>query len=504
MISQRKAGLVLSYATIFVLSFVGLLFTPFLIASLGEIEYGLYQLMFATIGYVSLLDFGLGGTLTRYILKYKAAGDKAGVDSVTSMGTKIYLFTALLTIALTLGVASLLDQFYPHSLTEENLAYARKLFVIMGASAAISFISHAMHGIETAYERYTITKGMRLLRQIVRVLVLYILLKMGMKAMAIVMVDFCLTLAVAVFDTYYCKYCLHATLWKGKWDNALLKSLMTFSFFVFLQILVTQLNNNMDRIILGRYSTLQMVALYAVAMQIYNLFNSFGGVIPSITLPQISNVVFSGASDREVSATCARLSRYQFILLALPFGCFILYGREFAEYWLPEYDSTQVWIIAMLISLPQLLEFVENPIFNVMKAKNMQAVRSLLLMAVAIGHIALALFFIRIAPVFGCAIAACISFVIGNNIISNIYYHKRVGIIIPFYFKKLLVGLLPAWILSMMVGTAFLYLPGTGWLALIARCTCYALCYSLLIYLIGTNEEEKKVIRELAHKIKII
>ena len=74
--NQRGAGFVLSYISIFISSVVGILFTPYMISTLGQVEYGLYQLLYAAIGYISLLDFGLGSTLTRFILKYRADGNK--------------------------------------------------------------------------------------------------------------------------------------------------------------------------------------------------------------------------------------------------------------------------------------------------------------------------------------------------------------------------------------------------------------------------------------------
>ena len=74
--NQRKLGFILSYVSIFVSSVIGIAFTPYMIAQLGKDEYGLYQLLYAAIGYFALLDFGLGGTLTRFILKYKSENNR--------------------------------------------------------------------------------------------------------------------------------------------------------------------------------------------------------------------------------------------------------------------------------------------------------------------------------------------------------------------------------------------------------------------------------------------
>ena len=43
---------------------------------LGQAEYGLYSLANSVVAYLSLLSFGFGSTIIRYIAKYNAEGNK--------------------------------------------------------------------------------------------------------------------------------------------------------------------------------------------------------------------------------------------------------------------------------------------------------------------------------------------------------------------------------------------------------------------------------------------
>ena len=94
--TQRKVGTLLAYISIFVSSAVGIAFTPYMISKLGDVEYGLYQTLHSIIGYIALLDFGLGSTLTRFILKYRAEKDEKRVSSVISMSIRIYGFFGII------------------------------------------------------------------------------------------------------------------------------------------------------------------------------------------------------------------------------------------------------------------------------------------------------------------------------------------------------------------------------------------------------------------------
>lgn len=500
--NQRGAGFVLSYISIFISSVVGILFTPYMISTLGQVEYGLYQLLYAAIGYISLLDFGLGSTLTRFILKYRAEGNKEKINTVITMCVKIYSIFGLVAFLLVWIVSLNLDVLFKETITSENIEYARQLFLIMGVTTSISLVSHALTGVQTAHEKYIVTKGIYIARQLFRVVIMVILLQLNIGALAVVYADFVITVLIVVFDILYCKYVLKTPIINGRWDNALLKTLFSFSFFVFLQIIITQVNVGIDKLVLGRYSCLEYVALYGVVSQIYNLFNSIGNVVCSVTLPKISQVVFANSSVEETTDCCVKYSRLQLHILAPLIGGFIILGKNFASLWAPQYDSMSIYIVALLTITPQILESVEGTIFNVMKAKNLQATRSILLLGVAVVHIVLSVGLTQVFPLYGTAIGSCISFVLGNNILSNIYYHKKVGVNMFRYFKNLFKGILPAWIIALAIGMFVNIIPLGSWLGFVIKGCIYVAIYGVCVLLIGLDKSEKQMLNGILKKIR--
>ncbi len=499
--NQRKIGFFLSYLNIFISSMVGVLFTPYMISTLGPVEYGLYQLLYAAIGYVALLDFGLGGTITRFILKYQAENNKEKERSVITMCIKLYCLFGLLAMLLVCGISFNLDFFFSSSISEENIGYAQKLFLIMGATTSLSLVSHALSGIQTAHEKYIVTKGIYTARQLLRVGVMFVLLQLDIGAMAIVTADFFVTVVLLLFDLFYCKVFLKATLFFGKWDKLLLNQLFTFSFFVFLQVIITQTNSGLDRILLGRFSTLEVVALYGVIMQLSLVFNSLGSVVSGVTFPQISRVVFSNANKDTLTRCCARYSRYQLFISAPLMGGFILFGKLFASLWVPEYDSTAIWICTLIIVIPETLAVVEGTIFHVMKAKNMQKTRSLILLGVTIANVLFTILLIKWNDIYGPAIGTGISYVVGNLILSNIYYHKKVGVDIIMYIKLLFRGIFPAFIISLIVGAGIIMIPISGWIGFILKGCLYVGAYGIMLILFGMNKEEQAFAKNLTNKL---
>ncbi len=479
---------------------VGILFTPYMISSLGPVEYGLYQLLYAAIGYIALLDFGLGSTLTRFILKYQSENNKEKERTVITMCVKIYCFFGLFAMLAVCAVSFNLDLFFSHSISAENIGYAQKLFLIMGTTTSLSLISHALSGIQTAHEKYIVTKGVYTARQLLRVGIMLVLLQLDIGAMAIVTADLFVTIILLLFDFCYCKFFLKTTLIRGKWDKSLLKPLFSFSFFVFVQIIITQTNSGIDRMLLGVFSTLEVVALYGVIMQLNSMFSSISNVVSSVTFPQISRVVFSNADKETLTRCCARYSRYQLFISAPLMGGFILLGKFFASLWVPEYDSTAIWICTLIIVIPETLAVVEGTIFHVMKAKNLQKTRSLILLGVTISNIFFTILLIKWNDVYGPAIGTGISYTLGNLILSNIYYHKKVGVDVIMYAKLLFKGILPAFILSLIIGIFITMIPLGGWLGFILKGFLYVGEYGISILVLGINKEEKTLVQGLVNK----
>ena len=76
--NQRKMGVVLSYASMLMNIGVGLITVPLMTHFMGTSEYGLYELMGSLIAYMSVMDFGLSSTITRYYSQAIARRDEQG------------------------------------------------------------------------------------------------------------------------------------------------------------------------------------------------------------------------------------------------------------------------------------------------------------------------------------------------------------------------------------------------------------------------------------------
>ena len=103
-VSELKMGLVLSYVNLAIGRIIPMIYTPIMLRLLGKAEYGLYSLSSSVIGYLSLLNFGMGSTIVRYVTKYRVENNKQREQE--TIGLFLTLYCILAALVLVGGVCS--------------------------------------------------------------------------------------------------------------------------------------------------------------------------------------------------------------------------------------------------------------------------------------------------------------------------------------------------------------------------------------------------------------
>ena len=137
---------------------------------------------------------------------------------------------------------------------------------------------------------------------------------------------------------------------------------------------------------------------------------------------------------------------------------------------------------------------------NVLNVTNKRLVRSLILTGTTALNILLTWFFIDWIGMIGAVIATAVSTLIGQVILMNIYYSKRMGISVMYLFAQAFKGLLPAEVVS--GGAAFAVasvIPNTLLSFLAGGATFVILCVVLFV-LFGFNDTEKAKVKSIINK----
>ncbi|MBR2614410.1 MAG: polysaccharide biosynthesis protein [Clostridia bacterium] len=499
---KKTIGVVLSYLLIVVDILVSLFFVPYLLKSLGDSEYGIYRLMLSTASYLSILDFGIGGTLTRYIVKFKTEQDKKGIENFSAMGLFIYGALALLVILISVGVALFIPSMYKASIPSELSREAQYIFVIICSTTAVSLFNHGYNGIITAYEGFAFNKSSNILKIALRILLIIFGLKIFNSALVVVIIDFALAVLLLIANALYVRFYVKCKVRLHKWDWKLAKEAFVFTLAILMQSIINQFNSNVDNIVLGIYMTASVVTLYSLALQIYTIFGSLSTAISSVYLPSISETVFKGATDEEITRKVVEPSRIQLIVLLLALTGFYLFGQDFITLWVGE-GYEQVYVLCCVLLTSSILDLSQNSITCVLKAKNMLHGKTLILGIATIVNVIITFVLVPIIGAVGATIGTAFSMLFGYGVALNIYFQKKVHLKMGLYYKETYKGILLAVIIAAVIGVAFTFIKMQGWIGFLIKAGLYAIVYCVIILLIGLNANEKQMVKRIFKRKKL-
>ena len=500
--NKKTVGIVLSYLLIIIDIFVGIFFVPYLLKSLGDTDYGVYKLMVSTAAYLSVLDFGIGGTLTRYIVKYKTENDKKGEENFSAMGLIIYAFLAVVVLLIALGITFVIPSMYQTSIPAESVGDAQWMFLIICATTAVSLFNHGYNGIITAYERFTYNQTSNIVKILLRIVLIIFGLKIFNSALLVVLIDFALAVLLLIVNVFYTRFSIKSRIHLHGWDWKLAKEAGAFTVAILVQAIINQFNSNVDNIVLGIYTTAATVTLYSLVIQIYSIFGSLSTAITTIYLPSISRSVFQGATDEEITRKVIEPSRMQLFVLCFALTGFYLLGQDFVEIWVGK-GYEDVYLLTCILLTASMIDLSQNTINSILKAKNMLHGKTLILAISTAVNVILTFVLVPITGAIGAVIGTAFSLVFGYGLALNIYYQKRVHLKMGLYYKETYKGIVLAVLLTTAVGyfiIRFIHL--SGWIGFIVKGVTFAILYILAILGVGLNKKERQKVVGLFRRIR--
>jgi len=489
--NERRFGAALGLVGVFAGVLVGLLLTPIMLKYLDKSYFGLYQLIGAFVGYFALMDFGISGTLSRYIAKYQAEGDKTQQDNLFSMCMIIYFVIGILLLGVGYGIYQNLSRIFEHSLTPEELSLSKIMFVIVLGSVFTTVLGRAYIGAINGCERFIFSRIVSIVTMLLRIGVIVSILMCGKKVVGVVVGEAFITLLIFALNFVYARFALKIRFKLHYWDWQIFAEVMSYAFWLFLGALVLQINFRLGRVLLGIMTTTSLVAVYAIAMQINTFYNALPCTITQVFLPEATRLVIDNASGEKLTRFMIGPSRYQLMLLGGLLSGFLLIGRQFITLWAgPEY--IEAWTVGILVLIPVTIPLFQNMVLQILQAKALIRTRSLINLGLAATNAVISISLVRAYGLLGPAIGTAVVLSVGHGVILNLYYHYGVGLNMILFFRETCNKILPTIIISLIPGIVVTYLPvGNGWFGLTVRGMLFSAIYATLMWFYGMNINER-------------
>ena len=493
--NQLKAGAALNYVSICLNMVVGLIYTPYMFRMLGQSEYGLYSLAASIIAYLTVLDLGFGNAIVRYTAKFRAEGKQREQEEM--FGMFFILYIGIGAIAMIAGsVLSLnVENMFSRAMTDTEVSRTRIMLWLMTFNLAFTFPMSIWGSIMSAYERFVFQRIVSIVRSVLNPVVMILLLVVGYKAVAMVVVTTLFNVATLLVNWWYCKYRLTIKVRFAKFKWGFLKEVSIYSFWIFLNAIMDRIYWSTGQFVLGIYKGSVAIAVYAVAIQLESMYMMFSTAISSVFLPKVTSMVTKGSSDEEISDLFIRTGRIQYIVMAYILSAFVVFGKQFIILWAGD-DYADAYYLTLMFFVPLTVPLIQNLGILILQARNQMKFRSMLYIVIALCSLGLSIYLAQIYGGYGCAFATGMALLIGQGLIMNIYYQKKQRINIKvFWWEILKMSIIPA--VFIVVGLYVLnhFEPSNMTVLDFAKyLILYTVLYIPLFLIFSINKEEKDLL----------
>ena len=500
--NQLKAGVALSYLSTALNVLVQLVYTPLMIRILGQNEYGLYTSVGSLVAYLSFFSLGFTGAYLRFYSQRSERNDAQGVARLNGLFLTLFVLMGLLAFICGMVLAQFPSQLFGNKLTNQELVTAKILMQILVVNIAVAFPSSLLDAMISAREKFLFQRCLSIAAVICNPLLALPLLWMGYGSIAVVATTTFITVVKLIINVAYCAKVLHVRYLLDKFDFPVLKEIAGFSFFLFLHMIIDQINWSVDKFILGWVSGTTAVAIYGVGAQINTAVISFSSTISSVFAPRVNRIAarHEASMNQQFTEILIRVGRIQYLVLMLIASGFVVFGHYFIINIYSTVEYSEAYPVALLLILPSLPPLIQDLGIEIQRSVNKHRFRATVCFFMALFNVAIS---IPLAYEFGpcgSALGTAIGQVLANTIIMNVYYQKRLGLHMTEFWKSIISlskGLVIPAIIGIIIMRWAMHVSFSMYVFLILVYSCVYVCS---MWFIGMNEEERQLFSRLLRR----
>lgn len=486
---QIKAGAALGYVNYALKMGVQLLYVPILLRLLGQSEYGVYQLVASVISYLGLLNFGFGGAYLRFYARCR--GDKEKEGQLNGTYLLIFCFFALLAGIVGTLLTAYSDVILGSKLSANELGLAKVLLGIMTLNMVITFPSSVFSAIVSSREQFVFLRLVEMLQTLFNPFLTILLLLLGYGAVGVVCVGTALSVIGFATNLLFVRFRIKAPFSFRSFHFSLVREIGAFSFFLFLNSVIDQINWNVDKFLLGRFVGAAAIAVYSVGAQINNIYVQLTDMVATVLAPRVNQIAANEQTPMaQLNALFVKVGRLQsLIVFAVVFG-FTLFGKAFITLWAgPEYE--EAYYVTLLLIVPVSIPLCQTLGVDIQRALNKHQYRSVIYALMSLANLGISIPLAKHFGAIGAALGTTVSLLVGNGLIMNILYQKVIGLdILAFWSQilRLLLTVIPPCLATVLVKHV---MPVNSWGTLILEAILFMVIYGICICLYGLNAEER-------------
>lgn len=500
-VNQLKSGVVLSYVQMVLSNLISIIFTPIIIRILGQDEYGIMSLAGAVIGYLSLLNLGLGSSYNYFYHKRKKEVKEDGIAKLNGMYLTIFSVIALVVFIVGMVIIFNARAVLGNEITESELDIAKKLMFISVISMVVTLLATVFGSYIVVHEDFFFSRIVAIIFTVLVNIAKLSLLFLGFRSVSLAVASLVLTILKLLITISYAVKKFNIKFDFSGFQLNMLKSMFAFSFFIFLNQIVDQINWSIDKYIIARFYGAASVAVYSIGASLNNYYVTISSTISNVFSPRINKMVSVETDNNSLTDLMIKVGRIQFLVLSLIFSGLVFFGEYFIVGYYAGAGYEEAYKIVLILCTPVTIPLIQSMGIEIQRAKNKHKFRSVIYVIMAFFNLGISIPLCKYFGIVGCAVGTAIGIILANVIIMNIYYHKKLGLNMIRFWKSIF-KIIPSEIIPVLFGVFILKVVKIDTLSeFLVFGVLYVLVFFTSVWFLGMNSFEKNLIKEPVSRI---
>ena len=480
------------YIRMFVMLVVSLYTSRIVLDSLGEKDYGIYNVIGGVVVFFSFINVALLQATQRFLNFELGKKDMSAAHNIFCMSMNSYIILSVLffVAAESIGLWFVNSQL---KIPEERMYAANWVYQFSIMTFIINLIRIPYNATIIAYEKMNFFAYISIIEAVLKLLVVnFIIICSFDKLIFFAALYTIIPLIISISYKEYCNKCFDVTRYKYYWDLATIKKLFSFSSWSLLGSIANMLASQGLVILVNLFHGVAANAAMGLANQISAKVVQFFSNFQMAFNPQIVKRYAAGETESmyKLIFSASKISYYIMLIVSLPL---IIEMDMMLSLWLvdvPQFtmEFTQLILVFMLI------EALAAPLWMFVQATGQIKNYQILMGILVFFNFPLAYFVLKIGlPVYSVWIVRILVNIV--VCIVRCFYLQHI-FAFPFY-SYIVKVLLPVLVVTLLIIPPPLFTHSyfdSKWLELVSTITISVLTSLVVVFFVGLNNREKSLL----------
>lgn len=501
-VNKVAVNTLFQYIQLFLSVTIGLFSIRILLQSLGDVNYGIYNLVAGIIGLLSFMSASLSQTSIRYISVAIGEGNSLNIKKTFASCFSLHMIIAI-GIVIILEIVGLLFLGFLN-IPDERYYASQVVYQFMLLSLFFSLILTPFQAIVVAYEHFIFSSIWGIMDAGLKLLIAYYvsistadkLIIYGVLMAFLVILDFCVFF---IYSKKYFKESIKLFVRKPKE----VKSVADFAGWSLCDVFSSIINRQGYAILFNSFFGPLMNTVYALAMQIESHIYTVSASVINTMKPQIMKSVGYGDNLRAIRLSVTA-GKFGFTMMALISVPLIVMMPDVLRLWLKDFPSDTILFARMMILASMIEQLTRGLVYANQAFGNIKWF-SIIVSSVRTSAMPLSLLCLLLgASPFVPIVVFLITEALGS-LTRLIVMNRLYGMSVNQYFKQLLQQVVPPFLVSLVVCYVVYYFV-TGISGMLLAFVLTVFVYLGLVYFGGLTIAERDsislVVISLKNKIR--